>query len=96
MYAQDGQNWFEQLRSERCLRISQKNNEIFSRISALVLKRGQIKKVVKESQIKSSNYRYKEPLFFWFYLFLEARAEISENILLVFGRFEDTKRTFWN
>ena len=84
MYAQDGQNWFEQLRSERCLRISKKNNEIFSRISALVLKRGQIKKVVKESQIKSSNYRYKEPLY----------REISENILLVFGRFEDTKRTF--
>ena len=27
-------------------------------------------------------------------LFLEARAEILENFLLLFQRFEDTKRTF--
>ena len=36
------------------------------------------------------------PLFFRFDLFLEARAEILEKIRWFFGRFEDTKRTFWN
>ena len=29
---------------------------------------------------------YKVPLFFWFNLFLEARAEILENVLLVFWK----------
>ena len=33
-------------------------------------------------------------LLFLFDLFLEARADILEKISLVFGRFEDTKRTF--
>ena len=36
------------------------------------------------------------PLFFLFNLFLEARAEILEKIAVFFGRFEDTKSTFWN
>ena len=39
---------------------------------------------------------YKVPLFFWFDLFLEARAEILTYIRWVFGRFEGTKRTFRN
>ena len=36
------------------------------------------------------------PFLFLFNLFLEARAEILKKILLVLGRFEDTKRTFRN
>ena len=36
----------------------------------------------------------KVPLFFWFDLFLEARAEILKNILLFFGRIQDTKIPF--
>ena len=39
---------------------------------------------------------HKVPLFFWFDIFLEARAEILEKICWFFGRFEETKRTFWN
>ena len=34
--------------------------------------------------MKSSNYWYKVPLFFWFDLFLEARAEILEKISVFF------------
>ena len=32
--------------------------------------------------------------FFWFDLFLEARAEILKKFRWFFGQFEDTKKTF--
>ena len=64
-----------------CLQISQKNNEIFVRISALASKKG-------------PNQKNKDTLFFYlriiwlrtflFDLFLEARAEILTKISLFF------------
>ena len=36
----------------------------------------------------------KVPLFFWFDLFLEARAEILEKIHWFFGPNDDTKKSF--
>ena len=59
------------------------------------LQRGQIQKVVTESQNKISGIKIKVPLFFRFELpgSLEARAEILKKFRWFFGRFEDTKRT---
>ena len=63
-----------------CLQISQKTNEIFVRISALVFK--------KRSDQKSSQNEIiqlvVESALFLFDLFLEAKAEILTKSLLVF------------
>ena len=63
-----------------CLQISQKNNEIFVRISALAFK--------KRSDQKSSQNEIiqlvVESALFLFDLFLEAKAEILTKSLLVF------------
>ena len=47
------------------------------------IKRGQIKKIVEESNKNPPISSIKWPYFFWFDLFLEARAEILEKFSLV-------------
>jgi hypothetical protein len=44
--------------------------------------------------MKSPNQRYKVPLFFWFNLFLEARAETLEKFVGFLGDLKTPKRHF--
>ena len=60
-----------------CLQISQKTNEIFSRISALASKK-------RWNQKNKGFYFDSLTLLFWFDLFLEPRAEILEKKMLGF------------
>ena len=69
-----------------------KNGEIFSRISAIARKKRSNQKIgVGESQIKILQLANYSALIFYF---LEARAEILEKNRWIFGRFNDTNRTF--
>ena len=68
-----------------CHRLDQNTNKIFSKISALASKKmlnqkkwGHFIHLIREFYFDSVT------LLFWFDLFLEARAEILEKILLVF------------
>ena len=71
-----------------CLQISQKNNEIFSRISALASKRCRIKKKIGELYTPNWGFYFDSlTLLFWFELFLEARAEILSKSLQEFRWF---------
>ena len=80
-----------------CLRISQKTNEIFSRISALASKkRSNKKKQCKRVKIKSSNQGYKAPIFFNLTSFKRLGQIFLQKFRWFLGRFEDTKRTFRN
>ena len=64
-------------------KFSKKPVKYFSRISALASKeKSNQKRCVIESKKKSSDQWHKVPLFFWFDLFSEARAEMLENISL--------------
>ena len=77
-----------------CHRLDQNTNEKFSRISALA------SKTRSNQKNKGTFYRQLEDFIltllhylFWFDLFLEAKQKIFVGF---FGRFDDTKRTFWN
>ena len=65
-----------------CLQIFQKTNKIFLTISALASKKrsNQRFSMYKKVKIKSSNLWHKVPLFFWWDLFVETRADSLKNV----------------
>jgi hypothetical protein len=73
--------------SSWCFQISQKTNESFSRISALASKKRSNQKnrgTCHLIPLIGGFYFDSLTLFFLFDLFLEARAEILEKLLLIF------------
>ena len=74
-----------------CFHFDQKANKFFLRISALASKRGWIKKMKTLYLIFLIFKNYSIRDFFWFDLFLEARAE---KMSMVFCRNEETKGRF--
>ena len=79
-----------------CHCFDQKTNKIFLRISALAYKKRLKQKLYYTKYVKWPLINIIKCLFFWFDLFLEARAEILKTIRWFFGRNDVTKKTFWN
>ena len=67
-----------------CHRLDKKNNEIFSRISALASKKGLNQKLYYTNYVKYPLISKMKCLFFGFDLFLKAMEEILEKNSLVF------------